>query len=255
MEINHGPLNEVPKSFARAFKNLVFLDLSYNALPRLPKELGEMKLAYLKLANNDLNGLPASVWKNPYTIHLELDNNNISNIPSSLREAMLLNHLLMSNNSVSTLADDIFNGMRLVTLFIDGNHLRKLPRSLYSIATLRHLKLHNNYISHVSKDIRQLVRLHNIDLRNNTIKSLPTEIVELGRTLKYIYLHNNPICKNGWLDENKNVQEMIEKSPGAGCKAQCSIYCQDRYVEDKTIGCSRECNFKACQFQGGTCLL
>ena len=77
-----------------AFKNLVFLDLSYNALPRLPKDLGQMKLAYLKLANNNLNGLPASVWKNPYTVHLELDNNNISYIPSSLREAMLLNYLL-----------------------------------------------------------------------------------------------------------------------------------------------------------------
>ena len=140
---------------------------------------------------------------------------------------------------MSTLADDIFNGMRLVTLFIDGNHLKKLPRSLYSITTLRYLKLHNNYISDVAKDIQQLVRLHNIDLRNNTIKSLPTEIVELGRTLKYIYLHNNPICKNGWLDENKNVKEMIERSPGAGCTAQCSIYCQDRYVEDKNFGCGR----------------
>ena len=47
------------------------------------------------------------------------------------------------------------------------------------------------------KDIQQLVRLHDIDLRNNTIKSLPTEIVELGQPLKYIYLHNNPVCKNG----------------------------------------------------------
>ena len=35
MKINHGPLNEVPKSFARTFENLVFLDLSYNALPRV----------------------------------------------------------------------------------------------------------------------------------------------------------------------------------------------------------------------------
>ena len=59
MQMNHGPLNELPKSFARAFDNLVFLDLSNNALPSLPKELGQMKLAYLRLANNDLNGLPA----------------------------------------------------------------------------------------------------------------------------------------------------------------------------------------------------
>ena len=117
------------------------------------------------------------------------------------------------------------------------------------------MKVHNNYISDVAKDIQYLVRLHDIDLRNNTIKSLPTEIVELGRTLKYIYLHNNPVCKNGWLDGNKNVKEMIERLPGAGCTAQCSIYCQDRYVEDKNFGCGRDCNSKACQFQGGKCLL
>ena len=49
MQMNHGPLNELPKSFARAFENLVSLDLSYNALTSLPKELGQMKLAFLEI--------------------------------------------------------------------------------------------------------------------------------------------------------------------------------------------------------------
>ena len=61
---------------------------------------------------------------------------------------------------------------------------------------------------------------------------------------------------NGWLDENKNVKEMIEKSGAlesgaAGCKAQCSIYCQDRYIGNNF--CGRTCNFKACKFDGGDC--
>ena len=73
---------------------------------------------------------------------------------------------------------------------------------------------------------------------------------------KYIYLHNNPICTNGWLDENENAREMIEKSGtlesgAAGCKAQCSIYCQDRYLGNDV--CGRGCNFKACKFDGGDC--
>ena len=59
MQMNHGPLNQMPKSFARAFDNLVSLDLSYNALPSLPKELGQMKLAY-EIGKQRVTGLEST---------------------------------------------------------------------------------------------------------------------------------------------------------------------------------------------------
>ena len=38
---------------------------------------------------------------------------------------------------------------------------------------------------------------------------------------------------------------------GAGCKAQCSIYCQNFFKEDQT--CDNECNYAACDYDGGAC--
>ena len=162
----------------------------------------------------------------------------------------------MTNNSLIGLPDNIFDHLRLSSLYLDGNKLTSIPQSIFGVNTLRNFKISNNDISNIPIEIKNLDKLYDIDLRNNTITSLPTEIESLKSTLKYIYLHNNPICTNGWLDENKNAKEMIEKSGAlesgaAGCKAQCSIYCQDRYLGNDV--CGRGCNFKACKFDGGDC--
>jgi Leucine-rich repeat (LRR) protein len=164
----------------------------------------------------------------------------------------------MTNNSLVDLPDNLFDNLKLASLFLDGNRLKSIPQSVFDANTLRNFKIANNDISNIPVEIKNLKQLYDIDLRNNTISSLPTVIESLKSTLKYIYLHNNPICTNGWLDENKNAKEMIEKSGtlesgAAGCKAQCSIYCQDRYLTMKNQGCARDCNSKVCDFYGGKC--
>ena len=93
--------------------------------------------------------------------------------------------------------------------------------------------------------------LFDIDLRNNTITDLPEEFLELKNSLQFTYLNNNPICSNGWLDGKKHIKAIVEKGEGAGCKAQCSIYCQDRYSELNV--CGRDCNSKQCGYAFGAC--
>ena len=118
---------------------------------------------------------------------------------------------------------------------------------------MKGLGFNDNLISHVPNEIRALKKLFSIDLRNNNITKLPTEaILALEKSLMYIYLHNNPICLNGWLEDDNGVEAILSKMPDAGCTAQCSMYCQDRYLSMKK--CFRECNSKECGYQNGVCI-
>ncbi len=251
MRINHGPLEVVPDGFEEKFSKVSRLDLSYNALTEVPESLGNMAINKLQLANNNLNELPDSVWGNDYIFHLELDNNNISYISSTIKHAKLLNYVFMSNNSLIKLPRSLFE-VNLITLYLDGNMLTSIPEEIGILVNLRFLKLHNNNnISTVPASIGHLKRLNDIDLRNNAIANLPLKAFTNLNSLKFVYLHMNPICSNGWLDDKKEMKEIVDKAPGAGCKPQCSMYCQDRYL--KLTYCYRDCNSEKCKYQNGVC--
>ena len=95
-----------------------------------------------------------------------------------------------------------------------------------------------------------MVRLNNIDLRYNSIKALPGEFAKLEK-LQYAYFHGNPMCANGFLDDKTDVTELVGSVEG-GCKAQCSRFCQDRFLKDSY--CGPDCNSVACDYDGGVCV-
>eukprot|EP00943_MAST-04B_sp_MAST-4B-sp1_P006626 g6626.t1 len=258
MSVTHGPLENLQHDFSEKFLRLTLLDLRYNNLIKIPERLGEIQLTYLKLSNNKLDKLPDTVWGNTNIFWLELDNNRISKIPPSIENTKLLFHLFLSNNSLLELPDAFFSLNLIYTLCLDGNNLTRIPEEISKMSNLIELKLHNNNnISNVPSSIGQLRRLRSVDFRNNDIKELPENAFKtIENSLKYLYLHNNPICGNGWLESAPNVNTIVKKSDelGAGCAAQCSMYCQDRWLDRKnTNTCSRECNSKKCNFQNGAC--
>jgi leucine-rich repeat protein SHOC2 len=218
-----------------------------------------VELSKLKLANNNLKSIPDDTWGNRYLHWLELDNNNISEISSAVRNAETLQLLLMSNNSLRMLPNELFISSKtnmnsnLLTLFVDGNYIVDIPAEIKYATTLMSLKIHNNYIKNIPKEVGFLKQMHDIDLRNNSLSRLPLSFLELKKSLKYIYLYNNPICRNGWLEKNRKMKEFVDKVPEAGCEKQCSIYCQDRFLTAKP--CVRECNSVECDFQDGVCML
>eukprot|EP00944_MAST-04C_sp_MAST-4C-sp1_P010085 g10085.t1 len=254
MQINHGALRELDEDFDKHFAKLVFLDLSYNRLHIIPTSLGNLDLNAIKLANNQLSSIPDSVWGLNQLFWLELDNNNISQISSTIANAKSLTRILSSNNTLVEVPHELFN-LNVVSLFLDGNNLTSIPEHIGKLKTLRNLKLQNNNISHVVGSMQNLVNLDNIDLRNNRIESIPEDAVGGWISLNYIYLDHNPICSNGWLDTAPTVKEIVKQSNnrGAGCRAQCSLYCQDRLLKMKLEMCLRECNSKSCSYDGGRC--
>ena len=58
-------------------------------------------------------------------------------------------------------------------------------------------------------------------------------------------------CANGFLDGKTDVTDLVGSVEG-GCKAQCSRFCQDRFLKDSD--CGRECNSVACDYDGGVCV-
>ena len=96
-----------------------------------------------------------------------------------------------------------------------------------------------------------LVNLVDFDIRNNAVGALPNSLESLN-ALENIYLHNKPICSNGWINSkaSEKLQGLIKPNK-VGCIAQCSIYCQDIFIEDNI--CDRECDSAACKYDGGDC--
>eukprot|EP00942_MAST-04A_sp_MAST-4A-sp1_P005979 g5979.t1 len=251
MQINHGPLEVIPDGLDKKFSKVSVLDLSYNELAIVPESLGIMKFNVLKLANNKLNSLPDDVWGNKNVFSLELDNNNVSEISPKIKYAISLRRLFLSNNTLFELPDEIFEKLYLISFYVDGNKLSRLSKSINQLVTLSNFQAHNNYLSKIPQGIGNLGNLYDIDLRNNTITSLPTEFGKLRKSIKFVYLHNNPVCINGWLEKAPEEIQNIINIQNQGCSPQCSIYCQDRFIGDKT--CSRECNSAICQFDKGDC--
>lgn len=255
MRINHGGLRDLNEDVDKRFAKLVFLDLSFNRLRTIPTSLGNLGLNVIKLANNQLSSIPDSVWSLEQLFHLELDNNNISHISSTIANAKSLTVFLSSNNTLVEVPDELFN-LNVASLYLDGNNLTSMPEHIGKLKTLTNLRLSNNYISRVVVSMRNLMNLHDIDLRNNRIVTMPEDAIDGLNNLKYIYLYPNPICSNGWLDTAPTVKEIVEQSNdrGAGCRAQCSLYCQDRILKRKSKMCARDCNSESCSYDGGRCL-
>ena len=73
-----------------------------------------------------------------------------------------------------------------------------------------------------------------------------------GYECSYFRAHGNLMwCANGFLDGKTDVTELVGSVEG-GCKAQCSRFCQDRFLKDSY--CGRECNSVACDYDGGVCV-
>lgn len=254
MQINHGRLQHIPNNINDKFDKLTQLDLSYNNISNVPESLSTMNLVTLKLTNNNIRSLPSVVWGNKYMFDLYLDNNDISKISSQIKDATDLRNLYLRNNSLIEIPDELFE-LNFGSLYLDGNRLQTISGKIGNLESVLYLSFNNNKnISTVPGEIGNLKLLQELDLRNNAIATLPDSIKKL-KQLGYTYLHGNPICTSGWLDKEKEIKEIVEKSPEAGCKKQCSKYCQDSW-RDRNTGiktCVSGCNSKECDYQNGVC--
>ena len=255
VKVNHGPLQSVKPEIA-SLTQLVFLNLENNALKTVPETISSLQLLInLRLAGNKLNGLSSKIWGMGLA-YLGLDNNNISYISKNISSALILSTLLLSNNTIEELPKEL-SDTNLIWITLDGNGLSQIPGHILNLnKTLYLLNIQNQNITSLPENLGSLSKLGVLDLRNNSITMLPESVTNLNR-MKYLYLYANPLCSNGWMETApEEVKKMVQQNEGkedqAGCKRQCSPYCQNRHLNSNV--CGRECNSIECEFNKGSCL-
>ena len=86
---------------------------------------------------------------------------------------------------------------------------------------------------------------------NITLSAQGVVTIQESTAEDYVQVSSNGVV----LYSNSDIRNMVDQSAelyDAGCEPQCSMYCQDRWLDSKK--CGRECNSKACNFNNGACL-
>ncbi|KAI4497853.1 hypothetical protein M0802_006969 [Mischocyttarus mexicanus] len=129
--------------------NLKVLNLSYNQIKSLPKDLGKLPfLQELNLSNNRLSETSKWDW-------LEQDN---------IRNNLCL--LDLTSNLLSRVPENIVNLNNLVNLKLGMNSIVVLPQSMRKLTSLRYLDISNNRLQYLPGGLRKL-QLSEINIYQN----------------------------------------------------------------------------------------
>ncbi|MCH2044380.1 MAG: leucine-rich repeat domain-containing protein [Saprospiraceae bacterium] len=178
------------------FKNLDYLDLTFNELTEIPEAILQMdSLKTLDLSGNDIKELPEDI------IHMK----NLRNLILSYNKNIkLANHILFDLDQLSSitlnglelkgLPSAIPNMTNLKDLWISHNPFEKMPNEIFEMTQLRSLAMKNCQLSQLPDKIGKLTNIEYLHLSDNKLKTLPYELSKL-KQLKGLNLKNNPISK------------------------------------------------------------
>jgi Leucine-rich repeat (LRR) protein len=163
------------------------LNLSENALLRLPKEVAECKnLKSINLLQNPdytkagwdtcfqiLNQLPLT--------EIGISIYNLDSVPENYWSRITGIELLpFKEQPIETIPANILSQKQL-TWFRINNYRGSLPTPLFYMTNLHHLDLSSAYIDSLPAEIGKLTSLQSLDLSSNRLISLPVEISKLSK--------------------------------------------------------------------------
>jgi Leucine-rich repeat (LRR) protein len=130
-------LIKIQKSFFLNLANISYLDLGYNKLETIPKNIILLKnLKTLKLDFNAIGFIPSSIDELEKLEVLNLNNNKIKYFPSQFQNLQNLKELKIANNLVETIPIEFGLLKSIEVLHIEGNHFTQIPATL---CYLKHL--------------------------------------------------------------------------------------------------------------------
>lgn len=168
-------------------------------------DLGHLhKLTCLRLREDGLTTVPASILTLPNIQHLDISHNELVIIPPSICTLWpQLNVLELEHNDLTFLPDAIVNLKQLHTLYLLGNYnLEALPDSFGDLANLKVLTLgFNDVMTALPDSFCRLTKLGYLDLSAmNALERLPQDF---GRLTALTYLTMEPA-----------IQTLPESFPG-----------------------------------------
>ncbi|KDP26981.1 hypothetical protein JCGZ_22097 [Jatropha curcas] len=181
-------------------KNLVVLDLSYNALTGVvPTSIGQLGvLQKLDLSSNSLMGhIPDSIEKLSSLAFIALSNNKLNgNLPTGLSKLQNLQYFIMDDNPMNIPLPVEFG--KLVKLqelrLANSGYLGTIPTSFSLLSNLTTLSLQNNrLIGEIPVGFGSLSHIYHLNLSRNLLGGIvPFNTSFLKRLGRNLDLSGNP---------------------------------------------------------------
>lgn len=142
-------LERFPDAIFDLADSLEVLNLTGNALTRLPDDLGRLhKLKILFCSENRLSELPRGLDQCPRLQVVGVKSNRIEHVPASALPPRLRS-LVLTDNRLEHLPEALGDCSELQKLMLSGNRLRELPASLARCHKLELLRIAANRLEHL----------------------------------------------------------------------------------------------------------
>lgn len=196
-------LSEFPREIFDLADTLEILDLSGNALTRLPDDLPRLsKLRIIFASDNPFTELPEVLGQCSQLSMVGFKANRIRKV-SGQSLPPLLRWLILTDNEIDTLPAEIGTCTQLQKLMLAGNRLRTLPEELTACARLELLRLAANQLSELPAWLLRLPRLSWLAFAGNPF----------SEALETAALTDTPSADIRW-DELKLEQQLGEGASG-----------------------------------------
>ncbi|PNH04761.1 Leucine-rich repeat-containing protein 40 [Tetrabaena socialis] len=164
------------------------MDLSRNALTRLPPELGLLStLTHLDVSSQPVRFHVPSPPR-PQDVNefvLPLRRNQLSFVPPELGLLPALRTL--------ELRDNLLTAIPAEALDLSQTGLSYFPPEVPSLPRLRVLNLSSNRLEGLPAEVATMTRLEELNLCNNNIAALPPQLGLLSASLRSLGLEGNPL--------------------------------------------------------------
>ena len=196
-------LSEFPREIFDLADTLEILDLSGNALSKLPDDLPRLsKLRIIFASDNPFTELPEVLGQCSQLSMVGFKANRIRTV-SGQSLPPLLRWLILTDNEIDTLPAEIGACTQLQKLMLAGNRLRTLPEELAACSRLELLRLAANQLSELPAWLLRLPRLSWLAFAGNPF----------SEALETAALTDTPSADIRW-DELKLEQQLGEGASG-----------------------------------------
>uniref|UniRef100_A0A672Z1T5 Protein flightless-1 homolog n=1 Tax=Sphaeramia orbicularis TaxID=375764 RepID=A0A672Z1T5_9TELE len=183
LDLSYNQLTEIPRDLENS-RNMLVLNLSHNSIDSIPNQLfiNLTDLLYLDLSDNKLDSLPPQMRRLVHLQTLILNNNPLMHAQLRQLPAMIALqtlHLRNTQRTQSNMPTSLEALTHLADVDLSCNDLTRVPECLYSLGSLKRLNLSSNQISELSLCIDQWTQLETLNLSRNQLTSLCGKLKKL----------------------------------------------------------------------------